>query len=135
MPADLRCPGCDVGDDAGGVSMFSDRGWDEHGSAVVRCGNCGCGFVLVARGLLRRRSRGQLIEPDAWARMEQIWERTHPLPSTAAPPMPDPHELAEALIMAGLSGEHVVHQLAEAADLSEAEASRLLSELGSAPPA
>ena len=129
MPRDTQCPGCDVRDETGGVAIFSDRGWDEHGSPVVRCGNCGCGFVVVPRGLLRRRTRTQLIEPDVWARMELIWERNHPLPATAAPPMPDPYAVAEGLVEAGLSGPHIVHQLAEATELSEADARRVLDEL------
>ena len=110
--------------------MFSDRGHDDRGNPVIRCVNCGCGFVVAGRGLLRKRLRGQLIEPDSWARMELIWERNHPLPATAAPPMPDARELAERLIDAGLSGPHVVHQLAEATELSEDEARQLLGELG-----
>ena len=134
MTRDTQCPGCDVRDDTGGVAIFGDRGSDEHGSPVVRCGNCGCGFVIAPRGLLRRRPRAQLIEPDVWARMEQIWERNHPLPATAAAPVVDPHALAQDLVDAGLSGPHIVHQLAEATEVSETDARRLLDELDGSPP-
>ena len=129
MRPDVHCPGCDVRSDAGGVSVFSERGHDEHGDPVVRCVNCGCGFVVAERGLLRKRVRGVLIEPDLWARMELIWERNNPIPSTGAPATPDPQALAASLLSAGLSGPHIVHQLAEATELSEADARALLSEL------
>jgi hypothetical protein len=134
MRSDLRCPGCDVCGEAGGMTMFAERGSDERGSELLRCSNCGCGFSVVPSGLLRRKPRVELIDPDVWARMELAWERSNPLPSTAAPATPDPHELAAGLLMAGLSGPHVVHQLAEAADLTEADARRLLDELRGTPP-
>jgi hypothetical protein len=134
MRSDVHCPGCDVRGDAGGVTVFSDRGRDDEGNPVVRCVNCGCGFVVAARGLLRKRVRGVLIEPDLWARMELIWERNNPLPATAAPAIPDPRALARDLLDAGLGGAHVVHQLAEASELSEADARALLGEMGVQPP-
>src|SRR3954470_8466721 len=133
MRSEVHCPGCDVRGDAGGVNVFHERGHDEHGSPVMRCVNCGCGFVVTARGLMRKRVRGVLIEPDLWARMELIWERNNPLPATAAPPMPDPRAVAAGLIDAGLSGPHVVHQLAEATELSEDDARALLGEMGVGP--
>jgi hypothetical protein len=134
MRSDIHCPGCDVRGDAGGVIVFAERGHDEHGNAVVRCLNCGCGFVVASRGVLRKRVRGVLIEPDLWARMELIWERNNPIPATAAPATPDPRALAAGLIDAGLTGSHVVHQLAEATELSETDARALLGEMSLEPP-
>jgi hypothetical protein len=127
MTSGLRCPGCDVvADSDARVSIFADRGWAEDGRPVLRCGNCGCGFVLRSGGLVRKRMRGQLIEPDLWSRMEQIWERNNPLPATAAPAIPDASELARQLAATEAPTPHLVHQLAEAAELSEEEALRLL---------
>ena len=128
MTVGLRCPGCDIPGDLGARhSLFGDRGIAEDGLSIVRCGNCGCGFHVMPRRLLRR-VRARLIAPDEWARMEHAWERDNPLPATAAPPLPDPRALAEELAGSGVIGAHTVHQLAEATELSEDEARALLSE-------
>ena len=127
MNPGLRCPSCDISGELGDrLSLFADRGTTDDGSRLVRCGNCGAGLD-VRRGWLGK-ARTRLVDPDEWARVEQQWERRNPLPSTAAPPLPDARTLAEDLAGRGDAGPHVVHQLAEATELTEDEARALLGE-------
>jgi hypothetical protein len=135
MRASLRCPGCNtVGVIGERVSMFAWREPTPEGDPTVRCGNCGSGFAMRRSSVLRRM-RTRPVDPDVWSRMEAQWERNNPLPATAAPPLPDARELAEGLLAAGLGGPHVVHQLAEATELSEDEARRLMTEISKGPSA
>ena len=124
----LRCPSCDISGELGDrLSLFADRGTTDDGSRLVRCGNCGTGLHVGRRRLLGR-PRVRIVDPDEWGQVEQQWERRNPLPATAAPPPPDARTLAAELAGRGDAGPHLVHQLAEATELTEDEARALLAE-------
>lgn len=108
------------------MRWFEPRGlWEATEHPVFRCINCGNGIVVRQRRLIPG-ARVELIDLDVWGRMEYRWGRENPLPATEVPPTPSAHELVAQLRPLAGSGEHLVHLIAEAAEISEAEARGLL---------
>jgi hypothetical protein len=58
--------------------------------------------------------------------MEYRWGRENPLPATEVPATPTGPELVEQLRSVAEGGDHLVHLIAEAAEITEAEARALL---------
>jgi hypothetical protein len=93
---------------------------------VYRCINCGCGLALRPRRIARG-ARIELIDPDVWGRMEYKWGRENPLPATEVPPTPSPEELVRQLRATTADTDHLVHLVAEAAEVSESQVRRILA--------
>jgi hypothetical protein len=105
---------------------FESRGGpDRSESPVYRCINCGCGIVIRERRLLGR-PRVEQIDPDVWGRMEYQWGRENPLPATEVPPTPSAEELVRLLRATTPDTDHLVHLVAEAAEVSESQVRRIL---------
>jgi hypothetical protein len=108
------------------LTWFEPRGtWEDSEHPVFRCINCGNGIVVRQRRLIRG-ARVELIDLDVWGRMEYRWGRENPLPATEVPATPSADQLVEQLRADAVSGEHLVHLVAEAAEITEAEARKLL---------
>jgi len=127
----LTCPACRESGEVGN----RERGFEPRGmladtdSPVYRCINCGCGIAIRRRPLVRR-PRVDQIDPDVWGRMEYQWGRENPLPATEVPPTPSPEELVRQLRSTTVDTNHLIHLVAEAAEVSESQVRRIL-----APPA
>lgn len=111
------------------LRWFEPRGtWADSDHPVFRCINCGAGIIVRARRVVR--ARVELIDLDEWGRMEYRWGRENPLPATEVPATPSAGELVEQMRAASGAGagggEHLVHLIAEAAEISEDEARRML---------
>jgi hypothetical protein len=123
----LTCPGCRESGEVG----HRERGFESRGglsdseSPVYRCINCGCGVVIRQRRLLGR-TRVEQIDPDVWGRMEYQWGRENPLPATEVPPTPSAEELVRQLRATTPDTDHLVHLVAEAAEVSESQVRRIL---------
>jgi hypothetical protein len=108
------------------MRWFEPRGtWEDSEHPVFRCINCGNGIIVRRRRVIPG-ARVELIDLDVWGRMEYRWGRENPLPATEVPPTPSPDELVEQLRSVAGSGDHLVFLVAEAAEISEDEARRLL---------
>jgi endogenous inhibitor of DNA gyrase (YacG/DUF329 family) len=124
----LTCPSCGESGEFGA----RERGFESRGTIegaehpVCRCINCGSGVVVRKRpfGL---GVRVEQIDPDEWGRMEYKWGRENPLPATEVPPIPSPEELVRQLRGTTGDPDHLVHLVAEAAEVSESQVRRLLA--------
>lgn len=127
----LTCPGCGESGEFGARARgFESRGTIEDADhPVCRCINCGCG-VVVRKRPLGLGIRIEQIDPDVWGRMEYKWGRENPLPATEVPAIPSPEELVRQLRGTTGDPDHLVHLVAEAAEVSESQVRLLL-----APPA
>ena len=123
----LTCPGCRESGEVGHRERgFESRGGlDDSESPVYRCINCGCGIVIRERRLLGR-TRVEQVDPDVWGRMEYQWGRENPLPATEVPPTPSAEELVRQLRATTPDTDHLVHLVAEAAEVSESHVRRIL---------
>ena len=127
----LRCPSCDESGNVGDRQRgFEPRGaWGDTHNPVYRCINCGAG-VAVCRRKIGWGVKVEQIDPDVWGRMEYKWGRENPLPATEVPATPSPEELVRRLRATTADTDHLVHLVAEAAEVSESQVRRIL-----APPA
>ena len=66
------------------------------------------------------------IDPDVWGRMEYKWGRENPLPATEVPATPSAEELVRQLRATSVNTDHLVHLVAEAAEVSESSVRRIL---------
>jgi hypothetical protein len=123
----VTCPSCRQPGDVGArMRWFEPRGtWEDSEHPVFRCINCGNGIIVRRRRVIPG-ARVELIDLDVWGRMEYRWGRENPLPATEVPPTPSPDELVDQLRSVAGSGDHLVYLVAEAAEISEDEARRLL---------
>jgi hypothetical protein len=123
----ISCPQCNERGSLGAHGrLFEERGtMPDGGDEVFRCVNCGCG-VAIRRRRGRLGTRARMVDPDEWGRMEYCWGRENPLPETEAAPVVDPTAILREFIAAGLSGEHLVHLVAEAAELPAGDVRALL---------
>jgi hypothetical protein len=123
----LTCPTCRESGEVGNRQRgFEPRGTHaESESPVYRCLNCGSGIVVRARRLIGRQ-RFEQIDPDVWGRMEYQWGRENPLPATEVPPTPSAEELVRHLRATTPDTDHLVHLVAEAAEVSESQVRRML---------
>jgi hypothetical protein len=123
----LTCPGCRESGEVG----HRERGFESRGgsgdseSPVYRCINCGCGIVIRRRRLIGP-PRVEQIDADVWGRMEYQWGRENPLPATEVPPTPSAEELVRQLRGTTPDTDHLVHLVAEAAEVSESQVRRIL---------
>jgi hypothetical protein len=123
----LTCPGCRESGEVG----HRERGFESRGgigdseSPVYRCINCGCGVVIRRRRLIGP-PRVEQIDADVWGRMEYQWGRENPLPATEVPPTPSAEELVRQLRGTTPDTDHLVHLVAEAAEVSESQVRRIL---------
>lgn len=123
----LTCPACRESGEVG----HRQRGFEPRGtlaeseSPVYRCINCGCGIVIRARRLIGR-PRVEQLDLDVWGRMEYQWGRENPLPATEVPPTPSAEELVRLLRATTPDTDHLVHLVAEAAEVSESQVRRIL---------
>lgn len=123
----LTCPGCRESGEVG----HRERGFESRGgnadpeSPVYRCINCGCGIVIRRRRLIGP-PRVEQIDADVWGRMEYQWGRENPLPATEVPPTPSAEELVRLLRGTTPDTDHLVHLVAEAAEVSESQVRRIL---------
>ena len=92
---------------------------------VCRCINCGSGVALRSRPL-GFGVRVEQIDPDVWGRMEYQWGRENPLPATEVPPTPSAEELVDQLRGTTVNTDHLVHLVAEAAEVPESHVRRML---------
>jgi hypothetical protein len=122
----LTCPGCRESGEIG----HRERGFELRGGQtesdepVYRCLNCGCGIAIRRR--IVGRPRVEQIDPDVWGRMEYQWGRENPLPATEVPPTPSAEELVRQLRGTTPDTDHLVHLVAEAAEVSESQVRRIL---------
>jgi hypothetical protein len=122
----LTCPSCRESGEVG----HHERGFEGRGvqpdsdSPVYRCLNCGSGVVLRRR--LVGPPRVEQIDADVWGRMEYKWGRENPLPATEVPPTPSAEELVRQLRGTTPDTDHLVHLVAEAAEVSESQVRRIL---------
>lgn len=123
----INCPQCGERGSLGAHGrLFESRGTlPDTDDEVYRCVNCGCG-VATRRRRGRLGTRARMIDPDVWGRMEYRWGRENPLPETEAAPILDPTALLREFIAAGVTGEHLVHLVAEAVELPAADVRQLL---------
>ena len=123
----INCPHCGERGSLGAHGrLFEERGaLPDGGDPVYRCVNCGCG-IATKRRRGRPGMRARLIDPDVWGRMEYSWGRENPLPETEAAPVLDPESLLREFKAAGVTGDHLVHLVAEAAELPAGEVRALL---------
>ena len=123
----IDCPQCGERGSLGAHGrLFEERGTLPDGDDLVyRCVNCGCG-IATRRRRGRLGIRARLIDPDVWGRMEYCWGRENPLPETDAPPVLDPAALLREFLAAGVTGDHLVHLVAEAAELPTRDVRALL---------
>jgi hypothetical protein len=130
MPNKLRCPSCGESGEIGRRQRgFEPRGsWEDTDHPVLRCINCGCGLVIRPRRLARG-ARVEQIDLDVWGRMEYTWGRENPLPATEVPAMPSAAELVRQFqeTHGPAPADHLVHLIAEAAEVSDSEVRRLLA--------
>ena len=106
---------------------FESRGtWGDSDDPAYRCINCGSG-VAVRPNRLLRGTRVERIDPDVWGRMEYAWGRANPLPATDVPATPSPEELVRQLRGTTADTDHLVHLVAEAAEVSESSVRRILA--------
>jgi hypothetical protein len=111
------------------------RGFEPRGNRagtddpVYRCINCGSGLAVRSRRIAPG-VRVEQIDPDVWGRMEYTWGRENPLPATEVPATPSAEELVRQLRGTTADTDHLVHLVAEAAEVSESQVRRIL-----APPA
>ena len=124
----LTCPGCGESGEFGARERgFEGRGTVEEAEhPVCRCINCGCGVVLRPRPF-GWGVRVEQIDPDEWGRMEYKWGRENPLPATEVPPTPSAEELVQSLRGTTANVDHLVHLVAEAAEVSESQVRQLLA--------
>jgi hypothetical protein len=127
----ITCPACGESGQVGQHERgFESRGtWGASDDPAYRCINCGSG-VAVRPNRLLRGTRVERIDPDVWGRMEYAWGRANPLPATDVPATPSPEELVRQLRGTTADTDHLVHLVAEAAEVSESSVRRIL-----APPA
>jgi hypothetical protein len=125
--SNLRCPVCGESGQVGQRQRgFEPRGtWAESHNPVYRCINCGCG-VAVCRRRVGWGVKVEQIDPDLWGRMEYKWGRENPLPATEVPPAPSAEELVSQLRGTTPDTDHLVHLVAEAAEVSESQVRRIL---------
>ena len=106
---------------------FEPRGtWEGTDDPVYRCINCGCGLTVRTRRVLRKPKVEQ-VDPDLWGRLEYKWGRENPLPATEVPATPTVEELVEQLRGTTQNHDHLVHLVAEAAEVPESAVRRLLA--------
>ena len=124
----LKCPACgETGHVGHRQRGFEPRGMrGDTANPVYRCINCGAG-VAVCRRRVGWGVKVEQIEPDAWGRMEYKWGRENPLPATEVPPTPSPEELVRQLRATTADTDHLVHLVAEAAEVSESQVRRILA--------
>lgn len=124
----LTCPACGESGTVGHRERgFEPRGtWAETDSPVFRCINCGCG-IAIRRRPLGIGVRVDQIDADAWGRMEYKWGRENPLPATEAPATQSAEELVRQLRGTTPNTDHLVHLVAEAAEVSESQVRRILA--------
>jgi hypothetical protein len=127
----LTCPACGESGEVG----HRQRGFEPRGNRagtddpVYRCINCGSGLAVRSRRIVPGVWVEQ-IDPDVWGRMEYTWGRENPLPATEVPATPSAEELVRQLRGTTADTDHLVHLVAEAAEVSESQVRRIL-----APPA
>jgi hypothetical protein len=123
----LTCPVCGESGEVGHRQRgFEPRGtWADTDDPVYRCINCGCGLAVRPRRVVRG-ARVEQIDPDVWGRMEYKWGRENPLPATEVPPTPSAEELVRQLRATTPDTDHLVHLVAEAAEVSESQVRRIL---------
>jgi hypothetical protein len=125
----LRCPGCG---ECGHLHDRRQRGFEPRGTfpdsedAVYRCINCGCGLIVKERRLLPKPKVEQ-IDLDLWGRMEYQWGRENPLPATEVPATPTVEELVRELRGSTHDLDHLVHLVAEAAEVPVSSVWELLA--------
>src|SRR4051794_583918 len=124
----LRCPACGESGQVGNRQRgFEPRGnREDSDDPVYRCINCG-GGVALCRRKIGWGGRGEQGDPDVWGRMEPQWGRETPLPATEVPPIPSPEELIRRLRPTTPDEDHLVHLVAEAAEVSESQVRRILA--------
>ncbi|MEA2422891.1 MAG: hypothetical protein QOF55_1990 [Thermoleophilaceae bacterium] len=106
---------------------FEPRGNpEERDNPVYRCINCGCGVEVCSRPF-GWGVRVEQIDPDVWGRMEYKWGRENPLPATEVPATPSAEELVRQLRGTTVDTDHLIHLVAEAAEVSESQVRRILS--------
>jgi hypothetical protein len=81
---------------------------------------------MIRQRRLLGRTRVEQIDPDVWGRMEYQWGRENPLPATEVPPTPSAEELVRQLRATTPDTDHLVHLVAEAAEVSESQVRRIL---------
>lgn len=123
----LTCPVCGESGEFGARQRgFEPRGtWHDTDDPVCRCINCGSGVALRSRPF-GWGVRVEQIDPDVWGRMEYQWGRENPLPATEVPPTPSAEELVRQLRGTTADTEHLVHLVAEAAEVSESQVRQIL---------
>jgi hypothetical protein len=124
----LRCPACGESGQVGNRQRgFEPRGnREDSDDPVYRCINCG-GGVALCRRKIGWGVRVEQVDPDVWGRMEYQWGRENPLPATEVPPIPSPEELIRRLRPTTPDEDHLVHLVAEAAEVSESQVRRILA--------
>jgi hypothetical protein len=123
----LTCPACGESGEFGGRERGFESRETLEGSddPVCRCINCGCGVVVRPRPL-GLGVRVEQVDPDVWGRMEYKWGRENPLPATEVPATPSAEELVRLLRGTTANTDHLVHLVAEAAEVSESQVRRIL---------
>lgn len=124
----ITCPACGESGQVGQHERgFESRGtWAATEDPVYRCINCGCGVAVRAKRIARGK-RVERIDPDVWGRMEYTWGRENPLPATEVPATPSAAELVRQLRGSAADTDHLVHLVAEAAEVSESSVRRILA--------
>jgi hypothetical protein len=123
----ITCPSCGESGALGNRERgFEPRGnWADTEDPVCRCINCGCGVAVRSRPF-GWGVRVEQIDPDVWGRMEYKWGRENPLPATEVPATPSAEELVSQLRGTTVNTDHLVHLVAEAAEVSESSVRRIL---------
>jgi DNA-directed RNA polymerase subunit RPC12/RpoP len=123
----ITCPSCGESGELGHRQRgFEPRGfWEDTEDPVCRCINCGSGVAVRSRPF-GWGARVEQIDPDVWGRLEYKWGRENPLPATEVPATPSAEELVRQLRETTVNTDHLVHLVAEAAEVSESAVRRIL---------